>query len=41
MHESSSTGSWSSVRACRIQAETWAIAGVVGLSCLTPASSAT
>ena len=42
MRESSSTGSWSSVRACRKQAETWAIAGVIGLTgCLETPSVVT
>ena len=42
MHESSSTGSWSSIRACRMQAETWAIASVVGLTgCLETPSVVT
>jgi predicted aspartyl protease/outer membrane murein-binding lipoprotein Lpp len=42
MHQSSSTGSWSSIRACRIHAESWAVAGVVWLltGCLETAAVA-
>jgi predicted aspartyl protease len=42
MHQSSSTGAWSSIRSCRIQAESLAVASVVGLtSCLETAAVVT
>jgi hypothetical protein len=40
MHQSSGSGSWSAIRACRVQVEAWAIVSVVGLltACLETAA---